>query len=120
MSRLHQVVCSVIINYTGSCDGPDTENVTRLHRAVWVTIDCRTCQCINGITSCEPMDLTECPTLNCGEHDPITLIPGCCPVCDPAGIICLHCSFVFKNIVTVRKNILFESFTLSACLNLIL
>jgi len=102
VSRLHQVECSVIINCTESCDGPDTENVTRLHRDVWVTSDCRTCNCTNGITSCEPMDLTECPTLNCGEDDPIILIPGCCPVCPP-GIICLHC-LLLKILSQLRKN----------------
>ena len=52
----------------------------RLHRSVWTTNDCQLCKCINGIVTCDPMDLMECPTLFCGEDDPITLVEGCCPV----------------------------------------
>ena len=67
--------------YIGSCDGPDTKGVTRLHRETWVTSYCTTCQCTNGLVICQPMNLIECPLLDCGEDEPIILVEGCCPVC---------------------------------------
>ena len=82
MSRLHCGVSGVIIIYTGSCDGPDTGGVTRLHREPWVTSNCSTCQCVNGLVTCQPMNLTtDCPILDCGEDKPIRLEEECCPVC---------------------------------------
>ena len=67
-----------------SCDDPDTPGFTRIHRAAWVTTDCKACQCTNGRASCSPPNTQsfDCiPVTNCTGEIVMSNETLCCPVC---------------------------------------